>query len=73
MTVQPDPPSLTPEARRALINIGLLDAFLIGVALVVYLNTHDILHLVLGAFGAGAITVPMLFRWADKHGKGGKG
>ncbi|MEM6538940.1 MAG: hypothetical protein AAF668_14570 [Pseudomonadota bacterium] len=63
---------LSTEARQALTKIIAVDVAIIALAVVIYLNTHDVLHLVVGCFVAGGVTVPLLVRWADKYGRGGK-
>ncbi|MBI1392188.1 MAG: hypothetical protein GC152_05530 [Alphaproteobacteria bacterium] len=60
-------------SRRSLAAIAFVDAAIIGAGLFIHARSHDILHLVVAAFIAGGVTIPMLVRWADRHGRGGRG
>ncbi|MEO1014469.1 MAG: hypothetical protein AAFX08_04695 [Pseudomonadota bacterium] len=59
-------------ARRALFALIAIHAAVIGAGLAIYLNTHDVLHLVLAAFAAGGVGLPLAVRWADRYGRGGR-
>ncbi len=60
------------QKRNALLRLLAAHAAIIGAGIFIFLRTHDVVHLVLAAFVAGAVTLPLGVRWADKYGRAGR-
>jgi len=57
------------ESIRTLINLVILEGFLIAAVIVVYLYTGKLVHLIGGVIGASLIIAPLFIRWIREHGK----
>lgn len=58
------------DAIRALINIAILEGFVLIAVVGVYLYTNSIVYLVGGIVASSLIFFPMFLRWHRAHGKG---
>lgn len=56
-------------AIRALINIAILEGFVLIAVIGVYLATNSIVYLVGGIIASSLIFVPMFLRWHRAHGR----
>lgn len=56
------------EAIKALINIVVLEGFVLAAVVGVYLYTNNIVHLVGGVIGSTLLFGPMFYRWFRNHG-----
>lgn len=52
------------DATRALVNIAVLEAVLLGIAAAVYLYTNAMTYLIGGIIGAQLVCAPMFVHWA---------
>ena len=55
-------------AIRALVNLAMLEGFILVAVVGVYLYTNNIIHLIGGIIGSTLIFGPMFFRWHKEHG-----
>ncbi|GJL95445.1 MAG: hypothetical protein DHS20C05_18500 [Hyphococcus sp.] len=56
------------DAIKALVNIAMLEGFLLVAIVAVYLSTGSLTYLVGGLVGSSLIFGPMFFRWFKAHG-----
>ena len=56
-------------AIKALVNIAMLEGFLLVAIVAVYLSTGNLTYLVGGLVGSTLIFGPMFFRWFKAHGQ----
>lgn len=56
------------DAIKALINIAIIEGFVLAAVVGVYLYTGDIVHLVGGVIGSALIFGPMILRWYNEYG-----
>ncbi len=56
-------------AIRALINLAVLEGFVLMAVVGIYLYTNNLTHLVGGIVGTALIFGPMFFRWWREHGE----
>lgn len=57
------------QAIKALINIAIIEGFVLAAVVGVYLYTGNIVHLVGGVVGSALIFGPMFLRWFKEHGQ----
>lgn len=57
------------DAIKALINIAIIEGFVLVAVVAVYLYTGEIVHLIGGVIGSTLIFGPMFVRWYNEHGK----
>jgi len=56
------------DAIKGLINIAIIEGFVLMAVVGVYLYTGNITYLVGGIIGSALIFAPMFLRWARAHG-----
>jgi len=56
-------------AIKGLINIAIVEGFVLMVVVGVFLYTGSLIHLVGGIIGSTLIFGPMFLRWYNEHGK----
>lgn len=70
---------LTPDQRmrknavKALVNIAVMESFVLIAVVAVYLATGNVTYLVGGIVGTLAVFVPFYIRWARGHAQALKG
>lgn len=57
------------QAIKALINIAIIEGFVLAAVVGVYLYTGNIVHLVGGVVGSTLIFGPLFLRWFKEHGR----
>lgn len=57
------------DAIRALINIAVLEGFVLIAVVGVYLATNSVVYLVGGVIASSLIFMPMFWRWYRAHGR----
>lgn len=55
------------DARKALINIAMVDGFLVVAVVAVYLYTNNLVYLIGGLVGTALISGPMILRWYNEY------
>ena len=68
MTVQNISDQKRKDAVRALINLCLLEGFVLIAVVAVYLYTSNLTYLIGGVIGTMLIFGPMFMRWIKTHG-----
>ncbi len=56
------------DAIKGLINIAILEGFVLAVVVAVFLTTQNMTYLIGGVIGSTLIFAPMLYRWSKAHG-----
>ncbi len=57
------------DAIKGLINIAIIEGFVLMAVVGVYLYTGKLIHLVGGVIGSTVIFAPMFLRWSRAHGE----
>lgn len=56
------------DAIRGLINIAILEGFVLMLVVAVFLTTNNTIYLIGGIMGSTLIFAPMILRWSKAHG-----
>lgn len=56
------------EAVRALINIAMIEGFVLVAVVAVWWFTGSLAFLIIGVIGSTAVFAPMFLRWVQAHG-----
>ena len=56
------------EAIKGLINLAILEGFVLVAVVAVYLTTNNLTYLIGGVIGSTVIFAPLFLRWVKAHG-----
>ncbi len=56
------------DAIKGLINIAILEGFVLVLVIAVYLTTSSVFYLIAGIMGSTLIFAPLMLRWLRAHG-----